>query len=94
MRVDGSDFVDSFVGMGKAIEYVRKKRAPILVHAKCPLLGHHTYGVRKEWYRGDNLDLHQQDDPLIKFEKYLLDNKIEDKVLSAIKKKSAEFVEI
>jgi 2-oxoisovalerate dehydrogenase E1 component len=92
-RVDGSDFVDSFEGISKAIAYVRKKRAPILVHAKCPLLGHHTSGVRKEWYRGDNLDLHQQDDPLVKFEKYLLANRVEDKVLSAIKKKSAVFVE-
>ncbi len=93
MRVDGSDFVDSFEGMSRAIEYVRMKRAPILVHAKCPLLGHHTSGVRKEWYRGDNLDLHQQDDPLVKLEKYLRDTKIEDKTLSVIKKKAAEFVE-
>jgi len=92
MRVDGSDFTDSFEGLSKAIEYVRKKRAPILVHAKCPLLGHHTSGVRKEWYRGDNLDLHQQDDPLVKLEKQL-SGVVEEKVLAAIRDKAAKFVE-
>lgn len=74
MRVDGKDFVDSYLGMAKAIKHVRSRRGPILVHASCPLLGHHTSGVRKEWYRGDkDLDLHQQDDPIPVLEKYLLD---------------------
>ncbi len=93
MRVDGSDFVDSYLGLRKAIEFVRAKRAPILVHAKCPLLGHHTSGVRKEWYRGQNLDVHQQDDPIIKLEKYLLENGEPQKTLADILKKSRKYVE-
>lgn len=92
MRVDGSDFSDSYQGLSKAIEHVRKKRSPILVHAKCPLLGHHTSGVRKEWYRGDNLDLHQQDDPLVKLEKILLEQ-VEENELNAIRKTATEFVQ-
>lgn len=92
MRVDGADFVDSYLGLQKAFEFVRKKRTPILVHAKCPLLGHHTSGVRKEWYRGENLDLHQQDDPIVKFEAYLRDAGETDKHLKAIQKKAAEVV--
>lgn len=65
MRVDGADFVASFEGMTKAFEYVRENRAPILVHAKTPLLGHHTSGVRKEWYRSDfDLEDHQKSDPI------------------------------
>nr|MCU0398873.1 thiamine pyrophosphate-dependent enzyme [Cyclobacteriaceae bacterium] len=63
MRVDGSDFVSSYEGIKKAINLVRKKREPIIVHAKCPLLGHHTSGVRKEWYRGDDLENQKADDP-------------------------------
>lgn len=93
MRVDGSDFIDSFEGVRKAIEYVRKKRAPILVHAKCPLLGHHTSGVRKEWYRGDNLDIHQQDDPLVKLEKYLSEL-VGEKILTDIRSKALKFVAV
>lgn len=65
MRIDGADFVDSYEGMKKAFDYVRDNRAPILVHAKTPLLGHHTSGVRKEWYRGEfDLDDHQKSDPI------------------------------
>ncbi|OEK05162.1 alpha-ketoacid dehydrogenase subunit alpha/beta [Roseivirga misakiensis] len=65
MRVDGADFVDSYEGMKKAFDFVRKERKPILVHAKTPLLGHHTSGVRKEWYRGDfDLEDHQKSDPI------------------------------
>lgn len=63
MRVDGSDFVSSYEGMKKAFDYVRENRAPILVHAKVPLLGHHTSGVRREWYR-DDLEEHQNTDPI------------------------------
>ena len=84
MRVDGADFVDSFLGMQKAIKHVRDRKGPILVHAKCPLLGHHTSGVRKEWYRGDkDLKLHAQDDPIPVLKKYLQDH---DETTAALNK--------
>jgi 2-oxoisovalerate dehydrogenase E1 component len=92
MRVDGSDFVDSYEGMKKAIAYVRKNRAPILVHAKCPLLGHHTSGVRREWYRGEDLEAHQKDDPIVKFEHYLKKHGETEKTLSDTRKEAAEKV--
>ena len=84
MRIDGSDFIDSYPGMQKAFDYVRNKRAPMLVHATCPLLGHHTSGVRKEWYRGDNLKLQEQEDPITKLETFLLANGETKKSLSNI----------
>lgn len=92
MRVDGSDFIDSYEGLAKAIDYVRTKRAPILVHAKCPLLGHHTSGVRKEWYRGDNLEVQQHDDPIVKLEKALLKSGVTKKELAAIQDKARTYV--
>ena len=73
LRADGSDFTDSFRVMAEAVAYVRRREGPVLVHARCPLLGHHTSGVRKEWYRGENLQEHELDDPLPKIKKYLLD---------------------
>ncbi|MGB0915660.1 MAG: alpha-ketoacid dehydrogenase subunit alpha/beta [Crocinitomicaceae bacterium] len=51
--IDGSDFDLSFQTMKEVIGIVRKERRPFIVHAKVPLLGHHTSGVRKEWYRDD-----------------------------------------
>ncbi|OFZ42676.1 MAG: tungsten formylmethanofuran dehydrogenase [Bacteroidetes bacterium RIFCSPHIGHO2_02_FULL_44_7] len=51
--IDGSDFDLSWRTMQEVIATVRKERRPFIVHAKVPLLGHHTSGVRKEWYRDD-----------------------------------------
>ena len=64
MRVDGADFESSYRGLREAFGHVRQRRGPVLVHARCPLLGHHTSGVRREWYRGANLAAHQSQDPL------------------------------
>jgi len=92
MRVDGSDFVNSYEGLKKAFEYVRNKRAPMLVHAKCPLLGHHTSGVRMEWYRGDDLKEQKLHDPIRKLEKRLLANGETRKSLDVIKNNAIERV--
>lgn len=51
--IDGSNFEESYETMKEVIGLVRKERRPFIVHAKVPLLGHHTSGVRKEWYRDD-----------------------------------------
>ncbi len=51
--IDGSNFEESYETMKEVIGIVRKERRPFIVHAKVPLLGHHTSGVRKEWYRDD-----------------------------------------
>ncbi|WP_076421813.1 alpha-ketoacid dehydrogenase subunit alpha/beta [Pontibacter lucknowensis] len=73
LRVNGSDFAESYEGMRVAFEYAREVRKPILVHAKVPLLGHHTSGVRREWYRGSNLQEHSVNDPIPKLRQALLD---------------------
>ncbi len=63
-KVDGSSFTDSYNEVGKAIKWVRKNQKPMLLHAKVPLLGHHTSGVRSEWYR-DDLEEDKKEDPLM-----------------------------
>ncbi|WP_018477950.1 alpha-ketoacid dehydrogenase subunit alpha/beta [Pontibacter roseus] len=73
LRVNGSDFAESYEGMRIAFEYAREVRKPILVHAKVPLLGHHTSGVRREWYRGNNLQEHSVNDPIPKLRQALLE---------------------
>ncbi|PHX92676.1 MAG: tungsten formylmethanofuran dehydrogenase [Flavobacteriales bacterium] len=71
IRINGSDFVQCYDEMAKAIEYVRLERSPMLVHVKVPLLGHHTSGVRSEWYR-DDLEKHRQKDPLPRVKELLI----------------------
>jgi len=87
MQFKGYDFIESYEKMTEAIKYVRVNRAPILVHAEVPLLGHHTSGVRKEWYRTEeDLKKHDSIDPFPKLKEVLIKrgesidslNKIED----------------
>ncbi|RYY17444.1 MAG: tungsten formylmethanofuran dehydrogenase [Cytophagaceae bacterium] len=72
IQVDGADVESSHKGLQEAFSHVRQRGGPALVHAKCPLLGHHTSGVRREWYRGDNLLEHQTQDPLPRLHRRLL----------------------
>ncbi|MGM0478562.1 MAG: alpha-ketoacid dehydrogenase subunit alpha/beta [Bacteroidota bacterium] len=62
ITIDGSDFEASYNTVEHVLKKIRKERRPFLIHAKVPLLGHHTSGVRKEWYR-DDLDEHALRDP-------------------------------
>ncbi len=93
VRVDGSDFPDSYKTMQYTIDWVRKERKPILVHAKVPLLGHHTSGVRKEWYRSEeDLAKHEVDDPGPKLRKLLLKKGFTEEQLDAIEGEEKAFV--
>ncbi len=72
LQCDGSDFINSYETMQQAFDYARKDRKPVLVHAKVPLLGHHTSGVRKEFYRTrEDLLQHGIYDPLPKLRQIL-----------------------
>lgn len=94
MQFDGSDFLTAFSGMRAAFDFVRKERKPVLVHASVPLLGHHTSGVRKEFYRTkDDLDKHTVNDPFPKLRKYLLQIGITSDQLETIEKETADQVE-
>ena len=73
--IDGSDFYESYLTMQEVIAKVRKERRPFLVHAKVPLLNHHTSGVRKEWYR-DDLEEHFTRDPYSMLKGQLLDDEL------------------
>jgi|688.fasta_scaffold77859_2 2-oxoisovalerate dehydrogenase E1 component len=68
VSVDGSDFEESYTALQQIITTVRNERRPFVFHAKVPLLGHHTSGVRKEWYR-DDLEEAEQQDPYPKLKK-------------------------
>lgn len=94
IRVNGSDFVDAYTTMEHAIDWVRKNRKPMLVHAKVPLLGHHTSGVRKEWYRTtEDLEKHSIDDPAPKLKKLLLQQKgIKEADLKKIEEEQIAYV--
>jgi 2-oxoisovalerate dehydrogenase E1 component len=94
MQVDGSDFEQSYTCIENAIHYVRENRKPILVHATVPLLGHHTSGVRKEWYRNeDDLAKHEKNNPITKLYQVLIKKGISTEDLKAIEDEEKSFIE-
>src|SRR5688572_5573429 len=93
IQVDGSDFEASFDVMRYVCDFVRKERRPFLVHAQVPLLGHHTSGVRKEFYRtNEDWDKHLQHDPHQKLRKKLVSKGISEEELSRIENEASELV--
>ncbi len=94
VQVDGSDFEASYRVMQDAVQYVREHRAPILVHASVPLLGHHTSGVRKEFYRDEeDLEKHHAHDPFHKWHHKLLASGIPAAELEAIRSEAEWLIE-
>lgn len=92
-QCDGSDFIRSYETMAEAIAYTRAERKPALVHAKVPLLGHHTSGVRREFYRSrEDLLKHGLYDPLPKLRLLLTDVGIAEHVITDIEKQVEEKV--
>nr|WP_321229879.1 thiamine pyrophosphate-dependent enzyme [uncultured Psychroserpens sp.] len=73
ISIDGANFTESYEALEKVIETIRTERRPFLVHAKVPLLNHHTSGVRMEWYR-DDLEEARSRDPYPVIKQQLLDN--------------------
>ncbi|MBZ9627391.1 tungsten formylmethanofuran dehydrogenase [Psychroflexus sp. CAK1W] len=92
ISIDGTDFEESYTAFEKVLETVRKERRPFLVHARCPLLNHHTSGVRMEFYR-DDLEESKTRDPYPKLKQQLLDNGFTVDELQAIEKAAQAVVE-
>lgn len=61
ISIDGTDFETSYKAFQQVLKIVREERRPFLVHATCPLLNHHTSGVRMEFYRDDLEDSKTRD---------------------------------
>jgi len=89
--IDGSDFISSYITVREVIGLMRTERRPFMIHAKVPLLNHHTSGVRKEWYRHD-LEEHFRRDPIPRYRRQLLDAGIEEHELAAIEEAAVKKV--
>jgi 2-oxoisovalerate dehydrogenase E1 component len=92
-QVDGTDFPACFSVLEGVIATVRKERRPFLVHAKVPLLNHHTSGVRMDFYRSEkDLAEHRKRDPQPRFFQQLLDLGIQQQGLKELEKKAIALV--
>ncbi|MBC7947247.1 MAG: tungsten formylmethanofuran dehydrogenase [Chitinophagaceae bacterium] len=93
VQVDGSDFEASYNIMQHVAGMVRSERRPYLVHAHVPLLGHHTSGVRKEFYRTDeDWNKHVQRDPFPRLRRKLIERGITEEEIIEIEKEASEYI--
>ncbi|MBI3502762.1 MAG: tungsten formylmethanofuran dehydrogenase [Bacteroidetes bacterium] len=90
--IDGTDFFQSYKTIQEVLEIIRKERRPFLIHAKVPLLNHHTSGVRKEWYRED-LEEQKLRDPFPRFRNKLIIEGFDKDELNAIEERVKKKVE-
>ncbi len=93
VSIDGSDFFQSYETMHRIVNEVRLRQVPFLVHARVPILGHHTSGVRKESYRSEE-DMAKQfaDDPRPKLKKKILETGIGEEYLQLMEKETEVWV--
>lgn len=92
ITIDGANFIESYEALEKVIATIRTERRPFLVHAKVPLLNHHTSGVRMEWYR-DDLEEARSRDPYPVLKQQLLDHGFSNDDLETIEKECHTAVE-
>jgi len=93
IRINGTGFEESYQRMGEIIAYTRETQSPCLVQANVSLLGHHTSGVRKEFYRTqEDLDKHAEGDPGPILKKRLSVGGISAEQLAQIETEAAEKV--
>lgn len=83
ISIDGTDLEESYITLSKIIHTIRKERRPFLVHARVPLLNHHTSGVRMDFYR-DDLKKHKKQDPYPKLRKLLRENNFTKEEITTI----------
>jgi 2-oxoisovalerate dehydrogenase E1 component len=94
MQIDGTDFGACYATMEDIIEKVRIGNGPFLVQADVPLLGHHTSGVRKEFYRSpSDLEAESLRDPVTKLKSRLIELGHSENALEAIYLDAKEQVE-
>jgi 2-oxoisovalerate dehydrogenase E1 component len=90
--IDGTDFILSYNTIKEVLEKIRTERRPFLIHAKVPLLNHHTSGVRKEWYRDDLVEAEKRD-PLPRLRNQLIITGVEALQIKDIETKAKQNVE-
>lgn len=89
--INGSSFIECYITIQKALDIIRTERRPILIHAKVPLLNHHTSGVRMEWYR-DDLDEARSRDPYPVMLLELRENGVDQKTIDRIEQEAQDKV--
>ena len=77
LECDGTDFPESYETAGKAVEYIRRRRGPVLLHAHVVRPYSHSLSDDERLYKPE--EIRQQEakrDPLSRLAKYLLHERL------------------
>lgn len=91
VSIEGNDFEACWTTVLEILGKIRRERRPFLLHARVPLLNHHTSGVRKEWYR-DDLKEHASRDPYPRLRQLLLENGFTENAVKSMENEAVEQV--
>ncbi len=92
--IDGTNFQESYQTVQEVLGIMRRERRPFMIHAKVPLLNHHTSGVRMEFYRSESdLSSHRARDPYPRLFKHLLDLGFTEETLKKLETEAMQLVQ-
>ena len=95
ISINGADFAECYNTLQGIIAEVRQHSCPYVVHAKVPLLGHHTSGVRKDFYRPEaDLQKHALADPFEILHNQLLQLGVAEQMLTEIQAKATTNIKV
>ncbi len=94
VRCDGTNVFDSWRAMQEALDYVKEKNGPALIHADCVRINSHSNSDRHELYRSpEELQEVKLKDPVQRFRRYLAENGIfTEQELEELEKSNQEIV--
>jgi len=77
IECDGTDFLESYEAAGKAVEHVRRRQGPALVHAHCIRPYSHSLSDDERLYKTEEIRRQEaKRDPLTKWQKFLLTERL------------------
>ncbi|MBN2479947.1 MAG: MFS transporter [Parachlamydiales bacterium] len=94
-EVDGTDYLETSKKLAEAIAHLRQKKGPVLFIAKVPRINAHSNSDDQKKYKSEELiEKERKNDPVLKFEKFLLENKIlSDEEIKIFKTTAFELIE-
>lgn len=77
MKIDGTDFFESYNKISEAIDYIRSGKGPALIEAEVVRLQSHSSSDDQKKYRNEKeIEEDLKRDPILKLSKYLIENNL------------------
>ncbi|MEG0310958.1 MAG: thiamine pyrophosphate-dependent dehydrogenase E1 component subunit alpha [Eubacterium sp.] len=94
LTIDGNDVIEVYKITKKALQYTRSGKGPVLVESKTYRYNGHSKSDAQVYRTKEEVEIWKKKDPILRFEKYLMDNDLWSKEqIEVIKKDAFESIE-